>query len=179
MWRPTDTQAPPQTASSSIIWERCSFFLESIFIDQATLNGTRPNSPAGVKPARPLRERCSASVDPRLRLSVDRCAQGGARHCRAPPASGVVCDVAIGTAQQRGYFKRLCLKPPVANAQDRAVRSALVKPRRKCESHSVHVAVDAEGARTSPAESRTRTVSRVGRASGLDRGQLDPAKTAH
>jgi hypothetical protein len=26
-------------------------FLESIFIDQATLNGTRPNSPAGVKPA--------------------------------------------------------------------------------------------------------------------------------
>jgi len=30
------------------------FFLESIFIDQATLNGTRPNSPSGVKPARPL-----------------------------------------------------------------------------------------------------------------------------
>ena len=29
-------------------------FLESIFIDQATLNGTRPNSPSGVKPARPL-----------------------------------------------------------------------------------------------------------------------------
>ncbi len=28
--------------------------LESIFIDQATLNGTRPNSPSGVKPARPL-----------------------------------------------------------------------------------------------------------------------------
>jgi hypothetical protein len=30
------------------------FFLESIFIDQATLNGTRPNSPSGAKPARPL-----------------------------------------------------------------------------------------------------------------------------
>ena len=29
-------------------------FLESIFIDQATPNGTRPNSPSGVKPARPL-----------------------------------------------------------------------------------------------------------------------------
>jgi hypothetical protein len=29
-------------------------FLENIFIDQATLNGTRPNSPSGVKPARPL-----------------------------------------------------------------------------------------------------------------------------
>ena len=28
-------------------------FLESIFIDQAALNGTRPNSPSGVKPARP------------------------------------------------------------------------------------------------------------------------------
>jgi hypothetical protein len=28
-------------------------FLESIFIDQATLNGTRPNSPSGDKPARP------------------------------------------------------------------------------------------------------------------------------
>ncbi len=28
--------------------------MESIFIDQATLNGTRPNSPSGVKPARPL-----------------------------------------------------------------------------------------------------------------------------
>jgi hypothetical protein len=27
-------------------------FLESIFIDQAALNGTRPNSPSGVKPAR-------------------------------------------------------------------------------------------------------------------------------
>ncbi len=26
-------------------------FFESIFIDQATLNGTRPNSPLGVKPA--------------------------------------------------------------------------------------------------------------------------------
>ena len=31
-----------------------TFFLESIFIDQATLNGTRPDSPSGVKPARPL-----------------------------------------------------------------------------------------------------------------------------
>ncbi len=30
------------------------FFLESIFIDQAALNGTRPRSPSGVKPARPL-----------------------------------------------------------------------------------------------------------------------------
>ncbi len=30
------------------------FFLESIFIDQAARNGTRPNSPSGVKPARPL-----------------------------------------------------------------------------------------------------------------------------
>ncbi len=29
-------------------------FLESIFIDQATLNGTRPNSPSGVKPARDI-----------------------------------------------------------------------------------------------------------------------------
>ncbi len=28
-----------------------AYFLESIFIDQATLNGTRPISPAGVKPA--------------------------------------------------------------------------------------------------------------------------------
>ena len=28
--------------------------MESIFIDQAALNGTRPNSPSGVKPARPL-----------------------------------------------------------------------------------------------------------------------------
>jgi hypothetical protein len=29
-------------------------FLESIFIDQAALNGTRLDSPLGVKPARPL-----------------------------------------------------------------------------------------------------------------------------
>jgi hypothetical protein len=29
-----------------------TFFLQSIFIDQAALNGTRPNSPSGVKPAR-------------------------------------------------------------------------------------------------------------------------------
>ncbi len=30
------------------------FFLESMFIDQATLKSTRPNSPSGVEPARPL-----------------------------------------------------------------------------------------------------------------------------
>jgi hypothetical protein len=37
------------------LWRSCGglFFLESAFIDQAALNGTRPNSPSGVKPARP------------------------------------------------------------------------------------------------------------------------------
>ncbi len=42
-----------------------ALFLESIFIDQATLNGTRPNSPSGVKPARRSRSgaSCAASSD--------------------------------------------------------------------------------------------------------------------
>jgi hypothetical protein len=41
------------------------FFLESIFIDhwQATLNGTRPDSPSGVKPARPLVVSLLAHID--------------------------------------------------------------------------------------------------------------------
>ena len=33
------------------IHQQASFFLESMFIDQATHNGTRPNSPLGVEPA--------------------------------------------------------------------------------------------------------------------------------
>ena len=37
-------------ATSNHPWARV-LFLESIFIDQATLNGTRPNSPIGDKPA--------------------------------------------------------------------------------------------------------------------------------
>ena len=37
-----------------LLTRRTEAFLESIFIDQATLNGTRPDSPSGVKPARPL-----------------------------------------------------------------------------------------------------------------------------
>jgi hypothetical protein len=76
------------------------------------------------------------------------------------------CDVAIGAAQQRGQFERVCMKKPVANAQDRAVPSAIVKPHWK---RAPHVAVDAEGAWTS------QTASRVGKSSGLDRGQLGPA----
>ncbi len=42
---------PPKTERAS---QGKRPFLESVFFDQATLNGTRPNSPAGVKPARPL-----------------------------------------------------------------------------------------------------------------------------
>ena len=34
------------------------------------------------------------------------------------------CDVAIGAAQERDHFEHVCMKKPVANAQDRAVPSA-------------------------------------------------------
>ena len=47
-------QLPPEVAKVIGRARGNAVFLESIFIDQATLNGTRPNSPAGVKPARPL-----------------------------------------------------------------------------------------------------------------------------
>jgi hypothetical protein len=42
------------TDSVRLVDVRYSVFLLSIFIAQATLNGTRPNSPACVEPARPL-----------------------------------------------------------------------------------------------------------------------------
>jgi hypothetical protein len=40
----------PMSTNDAIL-DGTPFLLESMFIDQATLNGTRPNSPAGVEPA--------------------------------------------------------------------------------------------------------------------------------
>jgi hypothetical protein len=62
-------------------------FLESIFIDLLTLNGTRPNSPLGVKPARPLvargtRPRRESDPSPTrsgTRVAVFPSVRGGAR----------------------------------------------------------------------------------------------------
>jgi hypothetical protein len=60
LWAACESRHSPGQLQGKQTWAvimiAIDFFLESIFIDQATLNGTRPNSPslAGVKPARPL-----------------------------------------------------------------------------------------------------------------------------
>jgi hypothetical protein len=57
-------------------------FLESIFIDQATLNGTRPNSPAGVKPALGLREPGGDLIALTVRVAGATVVNGVIGHCR-------------------------------------------------------------------------------------------------
>ena len=61
------------------------FFLESIFIDQATLNGTRPNSPSGVKPARPHRnlELCKTLKTTTEQFSLFSTEQFGGRRIKS------------------------------------------------------------------------------------------------
>ncbi len=47
--------------------------MESIFIDQATLNGTRPNSPSGVKPAHGVVTKLPATVRDAFALNWQHC----------------------------------------------------------------------------------------------------------
>jgi hypothetical protein len=61
-----------------------------------------------------------------LRACARTCRSGAGRlFASAPPTSGFVCDFAIEAARQCGPLKRVCIKPPVTAAKNRAVPRAL------------------------------------------------------